>query len=474
MSQFKPVQFYLLLSAVLLGWSFVFWPTLQSMEKIWQDSDTYTHCYLIPLISAWLLYDRRELITAMPRPTLLPLVAVIACCSIWLVGYIADINTLTHFSAIVSLQLLLLSLLGWKLGYQVAFPLFYLIFMVPFGDALNPPLQDITADASVLLLQWSGIPVLREGLYLTTPVGQFEVAEACSGLRFLIASLAIGAVFSYLTYQRWWKHLLFMCSIVLFSVVANCFRAFFLIWIGETSQMQYGFGVDHFIYGWFFFALVMFLMFWLGGKCADPQPSPLPSVNSVRPAPTLMVFSAGMTILILSFGMRFQISVTTTPDQPSAAAVPTGLVAQTGTSWQPGFFDGLKRLQAVDDSGVQYLFAQFGHKQDKGELIGWKNNLYQRRQWRVMQDQLMSVQDKPIALLELRNSSGDFQTLAFYYRVGSRQTTSELTAKWYQVQALLLNESSFSEVRAVLFTSRLADLPPAHLQRALAQLEVIH
>jgi len=232
--------------------------------------------------------------------------------------------------------------------------------------------------------------------------------------------------------------------------------------------------MDHFIYGWIFFALVMFLMFWLGGKCADPQPKPLPVVHSAQPTPTLLVFSAGMAILILSFTMRFQISVTATPDQPSVATAPAGLVAQTGKSWQPGFFDGLQRLQAVDDYNVQYLFAQYGHKQDKGELIGWKNNLYQRRHWRVMQEQLMSVQDKPVALLELRNSSGDFQTLAFYYRVGSRQTTSELTAKWYQVQALLLNESSFSEVRAVLFTSRLADLPAENLQRALAQLEVIH
>ncbi len=474
MSQFKPSRFLLLLSAMLIGWIFVFWPTLQSMEKIWQDSDTYTHCYLIPLISLWLLYDRRDLITAMPRPTLLPLLAVIAFCIIWLVGYIADINTLTHFSAILSLQFLLLSLLGWKLGYQVAFPLFYLIFMVPFGDALNPPLQDITADASVMMLQWSGIPVLREGLYLTTPVGQFEVAEACSGLRFLIASLAIGAVFSYLTYQRWWKHLLFMISILLFSVIANCFRAFFLIWIGETSQMQYGFGMDHFIYGWIFFALVMFLMFWFGGKCADPQPTAAPVVKSTQPMSSLLVFSSGMAILILVFSMRFQISVTAAPEQPFITTAPPGLVAQTGSSWQPGFFDGLQRLQAVDDYGVQYLFAQFGHKQDKGELIGWKNNLFQRRQWRVMQQQLLSVQGKPVAVLELRNGSGDFQTLAFYYRVGSRQTTSESTAKLYQVQALLLNESSFSEVRAVLFTSTLADLPPADLRRALAQLEVIH
>jgi exosortase len=85
------------------------------------------------------------------------------------------------------------------------FPIFYLIFMVPFGEALNPPLQDITAILSVAMLQWSGIPVFREGLYLATPIGQFEVAVACSGLRFLIASVAIGTLFCYLTYRTWYK-----------------------------------------------------------------------------------------------------------------------------------------------------------------------------------------------------------------------------------------------------------------------------
>jgi exosortase len=80
-----------------------------------------------------------------------------------------------------------------------------LLFAVPFGEAFRPRLMDWTADSTVGALRLTGIPVYREGRYFAIPTGHWSVVEACSGLRYLIASITVGALYAYLTYQRWWK-----------------------------------------------------------------------------------------------------------------------------------------------------------------------------------------------------------------------------------------------------------------------------
>jgi exosortase A len=467
---FRVLSLFLLLCSV---WALVFWPTLQNMEAVWRSSDTYTHCYIIPLISAWLLYDQRQSIHAPAKPTLLPLFPALACAAVWLVGYAADVNSLTHFSAVFVLQLLTLSLLGWQLGRQVAFPLFYLIFMVPFGDALNLPLQDLTATVSVMMLNLTGIPVLREGLYLTTPVGQFEVAEACSGLRFLIASIAIGTLFSFLTYRIWWKHLLFVSAILVFSVLANCMRAFFLIWIGETSNMQYGFGADHFVYGWLFFALVMFSMFWLGGRFADKAPA-VPAVTAT-PATGTFWQPVGCALLVLgaTLMLRSQITEVAAPAEPQQLAAPAEFSTAPARQWQPGFFDGLARLQVWDAQGNGYLLARYGHKQQKGELISWNNRLYQRKTWSETGHKMMTLAGEPYRLIELRHESGQRQVVFYQYRIAEHRTSSAEQAKLYQVLALISGDQNYSEVRAVNLPGAFADIQPQQLEQAAARLQAL-
>ncbi len=454
-------------------WALVFLPTLQNMEAVWRSSDTYTHCYIIPLIAAWLLYDQRQSITAPAKPTLVPLLPALACALVWLVGYAADVNSLTHFSAVIVLQLLTLSLLGWQLGRQVAFPLFYLIFMVPFGDALNLPLQDLTATVSVFMLNLTGIPVLREGLYLTTPVGQFEVAEACSGLRFLIASIAIGTLFSFLTYRIWWKHLLFVGAILVFSVLANCLRAFFLIWIGETSNMQYGFGADHFVYGWLFFALVMFSMFWLGGRFADKTPAP----EAVK-APLVagkFGWPVGCALLILgaTLTLRSQITEIEAPAQAAQLATPAGFSTAPVRQWRPSFHDGLARLQVWDNEGRGYLLARYGHKQQKGELISWNNRFYQRKSWSETARKTLTLAGESYQLLELRSETGEQQVVFYQYRIAGHRTVSASKAKLYQVLALLSGDQGDSEVRAVNLPGALLDIQPQQLEQAAARLQTL-
>lgn len=141
----------------------------------------------------------------------------------------------------------------------MAFPLGFLLFAVPVGEALIPPLQQVTAWFTVEGLRLTGIPVWWEGLYLSIPAGHFEVAEACSGLRYLMASVALGVLYAYLTYRSPWRRLAFVVLSMVMPIVANGIRAYGIVMIAHLEEMKYATGVDHLIYGWLFFGLVVLL-----------------------------------------------------------------------------------------------------------------------------------------------------------------------------------------------------------------------
>ncbi len=157
---------------------------------------------------------------------------------------------------------------------------------MPIGEALIPPLMDWTADFTVAALKLSGIPVYREGTFFTIPSGNWSVVEGCSGLRYLIASITVGALYAYLSYRKLWKRVLFVALSVIVPIIANGLRAYMIVMIAHLSDMKLALGVDHLIYGWVFFGVVMLLLFWVGSYWrddAEPDVAPLtPRCASAR------------------------------------------------------------------------------------------------------------------------------------------------------------------------------------------------
>jgi exosortase A len=157
-----------------------------------------------------------------------------------------------------------------------------LLFAVPFGEFLLPPLMEQTADFTVFALRATGIPVYREGLYFTIPSGNWSVVEACSGLRYLIASITLGFLYAYLTYHSIRRRAIFVVVSVIVPIVANWLRAYMIVMIGHLSSMKLAVGVDHLIYGWLFFGLVMLILFWVGSfwreDFAQPSETPVSTV----------------------------------------------------------------------------------------------------------------------------------------------------------------------------------------------------
>lgn len=260
------------LSALLVLLLWQYHSTFSAMVGIWRTSDTFAHAFLVPPIALWLIWRQRERLARLnPQPQLWMLLPVALCGFGWLVGEVAGVNAITQLAVTALLVLTVPMLLGWSVAWAVAFPLGFLFFMVPIGEFVMPLMMEWTADVTVFTLRLIGIPVYREGLQFIIPTGAWSVVEACSGVRYLIASFMVGTLFAYLNYtshKRRWAFVLF--SLVV-PIVANWGRAVMIVLLGHYSGNTLAVGVDHLVYGWVFFGIVIGIMFMVGARWAEPE-----------------------------------------------------------------------------------------------------------------------------------------------------------------------------------------------------------
>jgi exosortase A len=261
------VALFLVLAAVLVAYR----DTAVAMVSIWSRSDTFAHAFLVPPIALWLIWRRRgDLAKLEPRPCAWMLLLMIGLAFAWLLGDLALVNSLTQFAMTGLLVLAVPAVLGLQVAKVIFFPLGFLFFAVPIGDFLLPPMMDWTADFTVLAVRISGIPAFREGIQIVIPSGTWLVVEACSGVRFLISSFMVGTLFSYLNYRSVRRRWIFAAVSVGVPVLANWFRAYSIVMLGHLSNNTLAVGVDHLIYGWVFFGVVISSMFALGILWKEP------------------------------------------------------------------------------------------------------------------------------------------------------------------------------------------------------------
>lgn len=260
---------------VFLGLVVLFWSTVASMVHTWYHFETYTHGFLILPISLWLIWQKRQHIAAFtPQPAPGFLVFALGALLVWAMAKLIGVLVVEQLAFVGLLVIGLASVLGWQVAKFLMFPLLFLFFAVPMGEDLVQPMMEFTATFTVEALKLTGIPVYRDGLWFSLPSGDWSVVEACSGVRYLIASITLGFMYAYITYHTLWKRLLFIALSAVVPILANGVRAYMIVMIGHLSEMEYATGVDHLIYGWVFFGLVMFILFWLGSFWQEDQDPP--------------------------------------------------------------------------------------------------------------------------------------------------------------------------------------------------------
>jgi exosortase A len=278
----------------------VYWGTAVSIEAIWRRAETFAHGYVVIPVVLWLLWHSRASLAIVPVEPYWPaLAAVAAAGAAWLLGSTSGVLGLEQFGLLFMIQAVVVAIVGLRFARAIAFPLFFLVFAVPFGEIFVPRMIDWTADFTVLALQASGIPVYREGNNFNIPSGAWSVVAACSGIRYLIAALMGGILYAYLTYRSAWRRAAFILASILVPIVANWLRAYMIVMLGHLSGNKIAVDVDHLIYGWLFFGVVILLMFWIGSFWREDEPAgpvaggaaalPIGSVHSPTSARRLLV-----------------------------------------------------------------------------------------------------------------------------------------------------------------------------------------
>lgn len=256
-----------------------FWSTTLSMMIVWRTT-SFEHCVLVIPLFLWLVWRKRARLAASEcRPYWPALLAISLLGCLWLVAELSGISALTHLAVVALVPASVLLVFGKTWVRILLFPLAFLFFAAPVGDALIPWLVDRTADFTVTALRLSGIPVYREAAFFVIPSGRWSVVEACSGVRFLIASVMAGSLYAYLMYRSARRRALFLLASIAVPIVANWMRAYITVLVAHLTNNQWMAGDEHITFGRILFSTVLLLMFWIGARWREDDPDETPALS---------------------------------------------------------------------------------------------------------------------------------------------------------------------------------------------------
>ena len=443
-----------LVALLLLLPLLLYFDTARSLVEIWQRSETFAHGFVILPISLWLVWRQRAALRGLPlQPCWPALLALAACGAAWLLAGLAGAGIVRQYALAAMLPLTVLAILGQRITRALLFPLAFILFAVPVGEGLIPPLIELTANFTIDALRLTGIPVLREGNSFSIPSGNWSVVEACSGLRYLVSSVTLGCLFAYLSYRSAWRRGLFVLAAVLVPLAANGMRAYMIVMIGHLSGMTLAVGVDHLIYGWVFFGLVMLLLFWIGSFWREDldEEAPAAAPAPAAPLPWRRLQGAALAVVAVLgvwplMAARLQ-SGAAGPAPLAPAIVLAAPAAAPFSDWEPGFAPasatvrqfhaasqpvGLTVLFYRDEAGGNKLVSSTNH-------LGREKTLYREN---LLVQRTEHVAGQALALREAQLGIPGQRLLVWqWYVVGGEMTNSNYVGKLLQVKEKLLTGS---------------------------------
>ena len=470
------------MTPVMVATLLVLLTTWHSWHELWwrwfSPDDPFSHGWLIGSIAIILLASttaRMDFTDTKPAYIgILPLAGLAAGCHLF------------NLVSIASLQMALLPLLllfaywlvlGWNLTRKLLFPVLFLYFAVPVWAPVTMILQAITTHINGFLLGLGGISFAIDGNQITIPVGTFEVAGGCSGLKYFLTSSSLAALYSYLYLPRNRSRAILLLSAVLLAMLTNWIRVFVIVLVGYFTDMKHPLIKDHNNFGWLLYAASLVPFYFIAHKLT---PSALPAAESLhldRPVgwrgntvPTLVA----ALVLGALFGIYLGV------ERFSAPAIPewkldglTRMPFERQSHWQPEIHgsNAVRMARyAVPGSGTPVLLEQYQFGQPwKDEIKDYRDN-YFPDPWQVLQQQSETVDGLgSISVTEIgRRNSRRHVIVLHWFTIDTTSVPSPLKAKLLQAKELaslrygaaLSFLSAPCEIRCDITRKRLLDLLP--------------
>ncbi len=478
---------------VIFGlWALAFHDSIWSAINIWYISEIFTHGFFVIPAAIYILYKERNSWLGIDAQTnywiLVPIVLMFL---LYFLGQAASLQLFKHVAVFSLLPLLLCFFLGTAVVKKIWFSLCFVLFCIPVGEELIPYLQDITADISVILLKLTNIPVFQSGLYIDIPEGRFVVAEACSGVRFFVGSIVFSAIYAYISYRALARQAAFMLVGIVVPVFANVLRVYGIILIGHYSNMEYATGADHIVYGWVFFAFVLFILVVVGERFRDKPAlgeeeldtnlvSTNPALNKQHI--TSIATIAGLLLCcVLWSGMV--VNKSNSADQSINRKVlkdleidetaGNGIVeyknasdTYVGQFRKGGLANGFSDL-------VNINISWYNKNDEHSELISSANRLYSIERWSKVGSMTLNISDEDtaVSVLEISNSIGAKRLIIYWFDVNGKVLDKAYKAKLVQGLNGVIGHSQAGALLAIDIPGSFKDYSKARLSNLAESLQ---
>jgi len=468
----------LALAALLALTLVAFRGSVAAALTVWWVSPTYSHCFLIIPIALWLIWEKRAMLARLsPGLTPLALLAMPVLTLVWWMGELAAINEVQQYAVVGLIQALILALLGVQVVRVIWFPVFYLLFLVPTGEYLIVPMQHFATHFVDVSLNLLGVVHYTEGTTFELTSGRYEIAEACAGLRFLIATVTLGVLFSYMMFRKIYKTVLFLIACVAVPLIGNGLRCVGIIMIAYWSGNEYGAGADHIVYGWGFNVAILLVLGALGFLVRD-EFSEKADADTSAPQPVQKL--AGITALaalLVSAGPAvawWHDNQLATPDM-TAIAQPfqtTGWSQGTASSsWHPEFSGADTKtagsIVPPDGAAVDLYLGYYARPRPGHTMTAHANNFWEDKVWTLAESGNITAEfgGSKVPFQEWTVTSRRERRLIWSsYWVNGQFTTSLFKVKLRQAAAALQGH----EGQAVIALSTPMDSTPEEARKHLA------
>lgn len=448
------------ISALLLLTFVLYQQTIFYLSEKWNELEAgeYGHGYLVLLISVYLVfYNRRRLEALTPCPEYRAILAVLVASLLWMVAALVDIAMLQTVGLLLLVLSVVWAILGTRVAQILAFPVLYIGFAIPVWFPLSPILQELTADVVFWAIRLMDIPALRIENMIVLPAGKLSVEEACSGLRYFLAALTLGALFAYLNYVTFAARLTVVLVSAGAAVLANILRVFIVVYLGYTTEMQHPLISDHVMFGWYLFAGVVVVLLVINSLLDRVRLHGLKGTLDTavcRQFPCNKIKSQFLVIvlasaLLVSTGPAIVFWINNQP-QPASNPVPIKLLLNSGAwsvmdadedDWAPQYQGAIDHMVVFKDKSDReiYLYLGMYPVQTQGkELIYYSNRISDDKVWhtRYQRAKQYSIGGQQVLEQLLEKDDGSKRLVWYWYQVAGLGTANKYHAKALQVLGL--------------------------------------
>lgn len=461
-------RLWLLAGIVIVSVVIALQDSFAAMLRLWLEIDHFNHCLLIAPVSIWLIWRQRHVLAGItPGVSWAGLSVFVVVAGLWILGETGDIAVLQDFAAVGLIPLTVWVLFGTPTARAILFPLGYLFFLVPFGAFLIPQLMAFTADMTVAAVRASGVSIYHDGLYFAIPRGSFRIIEACSGIRMLMAGIAVGTLFAYLNFRSWWRRIVFISCVFVLAIIANWVRAYIVVMMAHISGMEVI--ADHVWLGYVIFAILIVIMLWGGWRFSDIDGDAGVQQVSGGPAKpaafvTTLVAASVIVVAVTSapmFAATMMERAARTIEQP-VATLPSGVDGWSGpvdpaADWFPVFF-GDTTTAAGRYSGsaaaVDMFVISYRSLSPQSELINETNRVFDPGRWMLVRETTGTAVDANGASLayaetEIYEFGKTRRLIRHWYVVDGRPFRNRVAVKLIELGNILRGRPTAAGVIAI-------------------------